>query len=122
MPLATINAPFPNRIVLDCSPFEGPFSSAVLGSFDCTRDVRVYLNGDILTITSFTFDGNNNRYLMYTTNPFLSGVVATDSAYIVQVVGHIPNPPFEATNQVNDEPQTVPAAGSPPGVVTVAHA
>jgi len=48
MPSATINAPYPNRITLDCAPLIGPFVSETLGNFDCTRDVRVYLNGDLL--------------------------------------------------------------------------
>jgi hypothetical protein len=95
MPTATINAPYPNRIVLQCDPLVGPFVSVSLGNFDCTRDVHVYLNGDPLTITSFTFDANNNRYLMYTQAPFLTGIQAVDELLVMQVVHHMPAPPFE---------------------------
>ena len=98
MPSATINAPYPNRITLDCAPLIGPFVSETLGNFDCTRDVRVYLNGDLLAITSFAFDANNNRYLMYTQKPFLSGIEAVDSAYVLQVVHHMPKPPFQTAS------------------------
>lgn len=99
MPNVVINAPYPNRITLNCAPLVGPFVSESLGNFDCTRDVHVYLNGDKLVITSFAFDTNNNRYLMYTQNPFLSGIEAMDSAAVVQVLHHMPSPPFQtATN------------------------
>jgi len=98
MPTAAINAPYPNRITLECAPLVGPFVSEALGQFDCTRDVRVYLNGDPITITSFSFDANNNRYLMYTQAPFLSGIEAVDELLVVQVVHHMPSPPFQTAS------------------------
>lgn len=94
MPTALINAPYPNRVVLQCAPLTGPFANPVFGAFDCTRDISLWFNGVPLVITSFTFDANNNRYLMYTAKPFLSGIEAVDAASVLQAVFHASNPPF----------------------------
>lgn len=91
MPSLQTNAPYPNRIVLLCAPLVGPFVSSVLGDFDPRRDMKFFVDGDPLTITSFTFDQNNNRYLCYTAAPFnLQGVI--------QGVHHMPNPPFQTSS------------------------
>jgi hypothetical protein len=95
-----INAPYPNRVQLLCAPLTGPFTSAVLGSFDPRRDLQIWLNGDPLAISSFVFDPNNNRYLMYTQAPFLSGNPVVDAASVVQVVHHIPSSPFHDSEGV----------------------
>jgi hypothetical protein len=83
------NAPYPNRIqyILE-HDFVGPFvQDGPLGNFDPRRDLEVYVDGSLTTIRSFTFDSSNNRYLLYTVNPFnLQG--------IVQVIHRMPNPPF----------------------------
>lgn len=95
MPSALLNAPYPNRIVLQCNPLAGPFTSdSPLGAFDCTRDLDVYVNGDPIVITSFSFDPNNNRYLMFAQSPILTGVESVDEALVVQLVHHMPSAPF----------------------------
>lgn len=96
MPTATINAPFPNRVALYCAPLTGPFTHPVFGGFDCTRDIGLWFNGVVLRVTSFTFDANLDRYLMYTPNVFLSGNPVVDAASVLQIVHHVPNPPFMA--------------------------
>jgi hypothetical protein len=93
MPFATTNGPFPNRIVLNCAPLNGPFTA--VGSpaipFDPRIDLVCYADGILLTVLSFSFDSANNRYLIFTSTQFnLQGVI--------QVVHHMPNPPFMGTN------------------------
>jgi hypothetical protein len=84
---AATTGTYPNRIVIQCVPLTGPFSSAVTGSFDPTKDVKVYVDGEGLNITSYIFDSVNNRYLLFADKTFnLQG--------IVQVIHHMPNPPF----------------------------
>lgn len=88
MPTAQTNAPYPNRIQILCAPLIGPFvQNGPLGQFDPRRDLQVYVDGDLLPIVSFSFDANNNRYLLFTAKPFnLQGVI--------QLIHHVPNPPF----------------------------
>src|ERR1700739_4809130 len=82
------NAPFPNRIQFILEQFEGPLlQNGPLGLFDPRRDLEVYVDGVLTPIITFTYDSANNRYLLYTQNPFnLQGVI--------QVVHHMPTPPF----------------------------
>jgi hypothetical protein len=87
MPTAITNAPFPNRIQLILTPLIGPLAQSALGAFDPRRDLTVYADGDLLTISSYGFDAPNNRYLLYASKPFnLQGVI--------QIEFHITNPPF----------------------------
>ena len=82
------NAPYPNRLQLILDDITGPFlQSGPLGQFDPRRDLEVYVDGALTPIRTFTYDYVNNRYLLYTQSPFnLQGVI--------QVVHHMPNPPF----------------------------
>jgi hypothetical protein len=83
------NAPYPNRIqwILGDS-YTGPLTQiGPLGAFDPRRDLRVYVDGTLVSVRSFVFDLPNNRYLLYMSqNINLQGVV--------QVIHHMPNPPF----------------------------
>ena len=97
MPVVAINAPFPNRIVLQCDPLEGPFVTADAKTFDPRRDMSLWLEGDLLTIASFSFDALNNRYLMYTPQVLLSGNAALDATLILQAAFHAPTSPFLGT-------------------------
>src|SRR5258708_5213318 len=85
---AETNAPYPNRIQLLLAPFVGPFvQDGPLGAFDPRRDLSVYVDGQLLTVQTFSFDAVNNRYLLYMSSAFnLQG--------LIQVIHHIPSPPF----------------------------
>ena len=86
------NAPYPNRIqwILG-SHYAGPFvQNGPLGSFDPRRDLEVYVDGILVPVQSYTYDPINNRYLLYMSrNINLQGVI--------QVLHHMPNPPFGYT-------------------------
>lgn len=82
------NAPYPNRIQYLIDGMGPIFQDGPYGNFDPRRDLEVYVDGVLTSVRSFTFDSLNNRYLLYTENAFnLQGVV--------QVVHHMPNPPFQ---------------------------
>ncbi len=100
MPLQAItNAPYLNRIQLTLggtsSPptaYVGPFvQSGPLGAFNPVRDLSVYVDGVLQTIQSASFDANNNRYLIYAGQTF-------NTQGFVQVIHHVPNPPFVDAN------------------------
>jgi hypothetical protein len=92
---AITNSEFPNRIQLLCAPFTGPFTQlGPLGAFNPVRDLQVYVDGTYTPIQSSAFDAANNRYLLYTAN-------AIDYQGIVQVIYHMPNPPFLASGGVD---------------------
>ena len=82
------NLPYLNRIQLLLENYSGPLvQNGPLGYFDPRRDLEVYVDGTLVRIRSFVFDGANNRYLLYTSqNINLQGVI--------QVIHHMPNPPF----------------------------
>jgi hypothetical protein len=84
------NAPYPNRIQWMLGNYTGPFTQdGPLGDFDPRRDLEVYVDGTLVPVRSFTFDAPNNRYLLYMNqNINLQGVV--------QVIHHMPNPPFHS--------------------------
>ena len=84
------NSPYPNRIQILCTPYIGPFVQAgPLGLFNPARDLDIYVDGVQQIVQTFSFDQNNNRYLIYLSGSFnLQGVV--------QVVHHMPSPPFTA--------------------------
>ena len=88
------NAPYPNRLQLVCDPYIGPFEQeGPLGLFDPARDLRIYVDGVLQTVQTSYFDSVNNRYLVFMTQAFnLQG--------FVQVVHHVPNPPFQDANSV----------------------
>lgn len=89
---AQTNGPYPNRIALYCNPFIGPFvqpGPGLLGNFDPTRDLEIYIDGLLTPVRTWSFDQANNRYLMFMEQQInLQGVI--------QVVHHMPNPPFSA--------------------------
>lgn len=82
------NAPYPNRIQWILEEYQGPLlQDGVLGNFNPTRDLEVYVDGVLTTVRTFIFDPANNRYLLYTDNPInLQGVI--------QIIHHMPSPPF----------------------------
>ena len=87
---AQTNGPYLNRIQISCYPFIGPFSqNGPLGNFDPIRDLEVYVDGVRVTISQWAFDASNNRYLLYTQKQInLQGVI--------QVIHHMPSPPFHS--------------------------
>lgn len=84
------NSPYPNRIQILCTPYIGPFVQAgPLGLFNPIRDLDIYADGVRQTVQTYSFDAVNNRYLLYMSQTFnLQGVI--------QVVHHMPSPPFVA--------------------------
>jgi hypothetical protein len=90
---AITNAPYPNRIQLTCSPYVGPFvqDGSPPVPFDPARDLEFYVDGVLQPVQSSYFDAVNNRYLVYMSGTFnLQG--------FIQVIYHIPNPPFVDAN------------------------
>ena len=86
---AETNAPYPNRIQLLLAPFAGPFvQDGPLGAFDPRRDLEVYVDGVRQVVQTFAFDAANNRYLLYLQN-------AINLQGTIQIVHHVPSPPFE---------------------------
>jgi len=95
------NAPYPNRVQITLgaitsppSGYAGPFvQNGPLGAFNAIRDLQIYVDGSLQTVQSYNFDSANNRYLIYMNQGFnLEG--------FVQVVHHVPNPPFQDANSV----------------------
>jgi|SRR5208282_1446336 len=88
---AYTNEPYPSRVQLVInSPFIGPFTqNGPLGAFDPARDLIIYADGVLQTVLSSSFDTNTNRYLIYL-------VQAIDPQGFVQIIHHVPNPPFLA--------------------------
>ena len=88
---AITNAPYNDRIQILLTPVLGPFAqNGPLGDFDPRRDLEVYVDGERIPVRTFAFDANNNRYLLYMDKQFnLQGVI--------QLVHHMPSPPFLAT-------------------------
>jgi len=85
---AQTNAPYPNRLQLVLTPFLGPLAQdGPLGEFDPRRDLRVYVDGVLTPVLTFSFDAPNNRYLLYMSGAF-------DLQGVVQVSYHMPSPPF----------------------------
>lgn len=85
---ATVNRPYPNRVQIHLGTLPGPLLNTRLGDFDPRRDVTVYNGGRRMVVDSFTWDPRGNRYLLFTTEPL-------DFSAVVQVIHHVPNPPFE---------------------------
>lgn len=85
---AETDGAFNDRIQLLLDSVLGPFSQdGPLGAFDPRRDLEVYVDGKHIPVRTFSFDANNNRYLLFMDQQFnLQGVV--------QVVHHMPSPSF----------------------------
>lgn len=89
---AATNASFPNRIELYFSPYIGPLTqTGPLGTFNPTRDLEVYVDGTLFTVQSWSFDVAFNRYLLFLPQQF-------DLQGIVQLLHHMPSPPFFSAN------------------------
>jgi hypothetical protein len=88
---AQTNAPYADRIQILLAPVLGPFTqNGPLGDFDPRRDLEVYVDGERVAVRTFAFDANNNRYLLYMDKQInLQGVI--------QLVHHMPSPPFVST-------------------------
>ncbi len=85
---AFTNGAYPNRIQLTLGSYIGPFvQNGPLGAFNPIRDLSIWVDGSLQTIQSWSFDTTNNRYLMYLNQ-------AVNAQGFVQVVHHVPNPPF----------------------------
>lgn len=84
------NGPYPNRIQILCTPYIGPFvQDGPLGLFNPSRDLDIYVDGVLQTVQTFSFDEVGNRYLLFMARTFnLRG--------LIQVVHHMPSPPFSA--------------------------
>jgi hypothetical protein len=107
-----VNAPVPNRLQLLLGSVQGPLVSPVLGPFDPRRDLGIYYNGDKVVPTSYLYDAPNNRYLMY----FDQNFVFDPSRPMVQVIHHMPNPPFSSLVTSNPGIELL-AAGRSPGIL-----
>lgn len=83
------NPNYPNRLELYLGIIPGPIASP----FDPVTYCPTYVNGVRVTMTSSTYDTENNRYLMFYPIAF--------NSQVVQVICSMPNPPFMAgTNKV----------------------
>jgi hypothetical protein len=92
MVTAVTNLPYPNRIQLVLGTWIGsliqPTSPPVEFDPTNTEHLEVYVDGLPLVIESASFDPVNNRYLLFAEKAFnLQGVV--------QVIHHMPSPPFQ---------------------------
>ena len=106
---AVVNRPMPSRIqLLLGNGISGPLFNVVLGMFDPRRDVTVYNGGKPVTISSFTWDPVRNRYLL-----FMNQEMDLDQP--IQIIHHIPNPPFVEYNENPDLMQVAP--GQDPDVL-----
>ena len=86
---AQVNAPYQNRIQLLLGDWIGPlFQDGPLGQFDPRRDLEVYVDGLPVPVQGFSFDVINNRYLLFM-------AAAIDLQGAVQVIHHMPSPPFQ---------------------------
>jgi hypothetical protein len=80
---------YPNRIVLGLGNLNGPLTSVLLGAFNPSRDLQIYVDGVKQSVQSFGFDIANNRYLIFLENNI-------DLTGVIQVVHHMPLAPFQA--------------------------
>jgi len=98
-PQVETNAPYTARVQLLLTPagLTGPLvqfgptggagATGPLGTFDPRRDLEIYVDGSLINVLTFSFDTDNNRYLMFANNSInLQGVI--------QVVHRMPSPPF----------------------------
>jgi hypothetical protein len=83
---ALVREPTPNRIEL-YPDGKGPLLAGTR-TFDPTKDLKAYVDGTPLNITSFIWDSPRNRYVMFTDKSF-------NTQGYIQVIHHMPNPPFQ---------------------------
>src|SRR5208282_5581223 len=100
-PQAVTNAPYTARVQLQLTPagLTGPLvqfgptgatgtgATGPLGAFDPRRDLEIYVDGSLIDVLTFSFDTDNNRYLMFADK-------AIDLQGVIQVVHRMPSPPF----------------------------
>ena len=85
-----VNAADSNRVLLLLGGLPGPLVSTALGAFNPGRDLELYIDGTANGVLSSTFDSLNNRYLIFISRAFDA------DASIVQLIHHMPLPPFTA--------------------------
>ena len=100
---ATTNAPYPNRLQLMLGDWIGPFIQPASPpvEFDPTnpKHLEVYVDGLPLAIINASYDPVNNRYLLFADKAFnLQGVI--------QLIHHMPRPPFQYGQGVFAPPST----------------
>ena len=89
---AIFNNTYPDRLQLVFDPiYGGPFATLSNLQFDPRDWVVVYNNGKPIRISSYAFDFNQNRYLLYTSEN-LNGLKP------IQVIYHTPPDPFYGTD------------------------
>lgn len=112
MALQVFTSPLaPNRVQLELGGLSGPFAQdGPLGAFDPRRDLLLSIDGVVTPVVTASFDAPNNRYLMFTDKPF-------SPLSTIQVVHHMPSPPFQAAAPALRQHASLLAAGvvSPPG-------
>ena len=98
MPItAMVNRPNPDRLQLLLGEVGGPLVAEGTGPFDPRRDLGIYYNGDKIVPISFLYDAPNNRYLLYFDLTFSFDPVPP----LIQVIHHMPNPPFKSAIETN---------------------
>ncbi len=89
---AWTNVAFVDRIQLVLNTFTGPLTrpltDPIFANFDPRRDLEICVEGKLIAVRSFAFDVSNNRYLLYMDQ-------AIDLQGVIQIVHHMPSPPFE---------------------------
>ena len=88
-PYVEINSPYSNRIQLVLGDWIGPLTrpTSPPTPFNPMTDLEIYINGKVTSVTSWSFDSINNRYLLFTG-------VTIDQSGVIQVIHHMPSPPF----------------------------
>ena len=84
------SATFFGNMVNLVSSVGGPFSRTVgmtVVNFNPAKDIQVWVDGNQTQVKSFSFNSATSTYQLYL------GVSLT-SANVVQVIHHMPNPPF----------------------------
>ena len=109
---AIFNTPHPDRLQLLLGNLVGPLVSPKLGQLDPRRDLGIYINGVKTVPVSFSFDATNNRYLMY----FDHNISFDPTLPVIQVIHHIPKPPFISLVQTNPALANV-APGQTPDIL-----
>jgi hypothetical protein len=90
---AEVNQPYSNRIQLLLEDWVGPLvqPTSPPAPFDPTDPgvLEVYINGVPATVSTFSFDSVNNRYLLFLAEAF------DPSTAVVQAIHHMPSPPYQ---------------------------
>jgi len=88
--MSQISSEFLGSMVTLVSSVGGPFSrtvDAVTVNFNPTTDVEVWVDGLQIQVKSFLYDADTTTYQLY-----LGISLTADN--VVQVIHHMPNPPF----------------------------